>query len=860
MKSNETSFFILGFAGATSRERCDSMPSRARTSSEGTHSIQSWNPSKYHGKTHRPSPCLVKDIMQSPPIQPPMSPPSASTDSAGSSLSIDEPWPDDASVIRFGHSITPEETIAEEDYTIHRPLGNATSPLLSYLPMGPIKTDESYVDMSPGGGKHINTSPTASSSSITSGTPSTDLRFSEYPLERGYSFFPPSEEDLNNERPARANSIGARPDPSKNNAPKMDLHNKFTDNSRVRAFSVGSNKNRKVHTRILPPHTHAVPGVKSSSAPILLSSKNYNSLDPMEDLMEIDFTRSSNLNTSGYVEMKPGRANSGYVEMKLGSRQDSLSKTPDNCPYMDMRPGSSPTRHPLNLISPQTENAPTVTSQPDYMDMDPRRNKHIAKPSTSPSLSTLSPSNDAKQGYMDMSFNKNRPDCITFANEPFYSSCKNTLPPYQPHESPSSIEYMDMSFRPRTSSITKNKPQNDGYVEMSLGSQKSGHQRQSSWDSAKITSDYTNMSIGSSKKERKPSKKDKTKSQPIQIQNNTNQVPKLSSPSSPMYASLFGGRKHSTGTPPKMYLPLSTSPWSSLPRQHSRKNSTSRRDSKDSSSSSINTPSSSSTIFPISLNSPSSPVKQLTTNTHDPVVLKVPASVLNIKYTVDDYTMMDFDKRSSTNSDNDYVNYNPVKNKVIQQKIESGDYAIMKPGIPVNQTKLLNKPLTTSQNSFRPITDNQDYAMLEPSQSSSSPCCDAKENHLENKCKRPSSVSSDSNKSNLSRPSSTSSDIGSTTSTIVGINSRPASSNSDRIKHNIEGQLHYASLDLTSTKNDDDESLKSPKLKLQDESNVRPSTPSQVQTPFVCTYADIDFVKSEGLNHSLSNNNNTKLK
>lgn len=813
-------------------------------------------------------------MSHSPPSQLPMSPPSASTDSAGSSLSVDESWPED-NLGRYGHSITPEETIAEEDYTVHLPLRISRT-----------SENEAYVDMSLSG-KHVNTSPTASSSSITSGTPSTDIRFAELPLERVISYFGPSEEDLNGERPARAYSVGSRPEHVSNSVNNVEQHNKTYEKSRERALSVGS-KGLKKPSRIFHHHTTYQPsGVKSSSAPILVNSRTHSSLDPMDDLMEIDFSKKKDANTSGYVEMKPGKPNSGYVEMKPGIRQNSLSKAVDECPYIDMRPGTSPTRLPVTHF----EHIGSNTSQ-DYMDMDPKRNRNAIKPSSSPLMSSLSPTIETKDGYMDMNFSKHRPERLSYSSDLYsLSSGKNSSSssPLHPQESPPSMDYMDMNYRSRTSSSSKKQQTipvtsvvNDGYVEMSLGN-KSGHQRQSSLDSAKISPDYTNMSLGSAKKEHRPSKKEKAKSQPIQIQNNTNQSTKCSkgsSPSSPM-CGVYYPRKYSTGTSPNMMLPLSSSgsPYSSLTRQHSRKNSTLRRDSRDSSSSSINTPSSSSTIFPISLNSPSSPVKPPTKT--ESTVLKVPAGVLNVRYNNDDYAMMDskcdfsgrnFEnkrdvdgkkdvdyKKCSTGSD--YVNYNPVKNKIIQERIESGDYAIMKPGCPIgmNQTSTTKKLVENIENCFRPISttsDNQDYAMMAyfNSSSSSSPCCETKENHQENKCQqRPSSVSSE--KSNLSRPSSTSSDVGSTTSTIIGMNSRPSSSNSDKIiiKNNNTDVLHYASLDLV--KNPEDDTSKSPTSNtLINDDNIRSSTPSHImqqqqqqqQQQTGCTYADIDFVKSEG--------------
>lgn len=52
----------------------------------------------------------------------------------------------------------------------------------------------------------------SSSCSITSGTPSTDLRFSEYPLEKVNSYLTPSEEEETGERPTRCYSVGSKPD------------------------------------------------------------------------------------------------------------------------------------------------------------------------------------------------------------------------------------------------------------------------------------------------------------------------------------------------------------------------------------------------------------------------------------------------------------------------------------------------------------------------------------------------------------------------------------------------------------------------------------------------------------------------
>ncbi|XP_044252892.1 insulin receptor substrate 1 isoform X9 [Tribolium madens] len=465
-----------------SRERCDSMPSRARTTSEGGN--------HRHLNPYRPASLYGRDISHSPPLGSPVSPP-CSTDSAGSSYSLTDETDVctelEPSLGRYGHSLTPDEAIAEEDCPDSPPYNN-------YISMTLHSSDDGYVDMSPRGRHH--NSPTASMSSVTSGTPSTDMRFAEYPLEKVTSYL--AEDDG---RPARAYSVGSKPESYRKYTEKLGNN----DNLRERAMSVGS-KTKKLPARVLPPHGYHHQGTKSSSAPILTNSRgqgSYGSIGPMDDLMEMDFSHNS-----GYMDMKP--VNTGYVEMKPGRK-------PETSPYVDMSSGSSPAK-PSFISSP--------TPQSDvYMEMDPRKNHNE---------------------YLAMSFKK--------------------MP--SPGGSPGTPE---------------------GYVEMSLGR---GHS---------LTEDYANMSLNNTKKR---TNRNKNRSEPINIQN--------SQRGGPNPRSILLARKHSTGTPPTMYLPLTVA---------------TPHDSKDSSSSSINTPSSSSTIFPISLNSPS------------------------LKATPD-YIPMDFDK-------SDYVNYDP---------------------------------------------------------------------------------------------------------------------------------------------------------------------------------------------------------
>ncbi|XP_068913826.1 insulin receptor substrate 1 isoform X7 [Tenebrio molitor] len=761
-RSNQSSKCTSG-----SRERCDSMPSRARTTSEGTHS-QMWNQARSLF-TYRPASLYARDISHSPPAGSPVSPPSVgcSTDSAGSSYSLtdeaDVCTELDPTLGRYSHSLTPDEAIAEEDCPDSPPCSS------NYVSMALHSSDDGYVDMSPKG-RHHNNSPTASMSSVTSGTPSTDMRFAEYPLEKVTSYFTPSEED--DARPTRAYSVGSKPEGYKKYAEAFAANN---ENLRVRALSVGS-KTKKLPSRVLPPHGyHSHQGAKSSSAPLLSNSRgqgSHNSIGPMDDLMEMDFSRSGSINNSGYMDMRPGpKNNHGYVEMRPGRK-------PDTSPYVDMSSGTSPAKS--SYMSSQHEGSSDASS--DYMEMDPR------KASTS--------NNNNNNNYLAMSFKR--------------PASNYQLSPAR--ASPFGSGHLDTNFgSPKTEPATP-----DGYVEMSLGR---GHQRQSSLDSAQIVNeDYANMSMGK-KRDKNSRKKDKSRSQPITIQNPTTVAPKSgTTSSSPRYA--FLGRKYSTGTPPTtMHLPLGeATPYASLPRQ--RKNS--RRDSKDSSSSSVTTPSSSSTIFPISLNSPCSPLKPD----------KTPPSLK--KTDNSDYTPMDFEQKNNS----DYVNYNP-KTPVNE------DYAVMKPGVRVTSPSMRMAMMQLSDyTSFRPINENKDDKVEDKGEEVRS------EPPYEVLRARPGSVA-ESGRSSLSRPSSTSSELCSSGSTIVG--SRPESVNSDRVRPasvtSADVQLHYASLDL-------EEGNRSPRTI---KGGAGAAGEGQTQAELTLTYAAIDFVKSEGLKHnSLASNAKVK--
>ena len=467
-----------------------------------------------------------------------------------------------------------------------------------------------------------------------------------------------------------------------------------------------------------------------------------------------------------------------------------------------------------------------------YVDMDYRRHKHDkSKQATSPS--TPSPQS-TQSDYMDMNFSARRNASRSQTLNVQYSASPVTssISPKNFDSFPSSIEYIDADVPPSNNvpHESSKRRENDGYVEMTLGPKREepAHVRQLSLDGA--SSDYTCMS-GSKRTGNQ-------RSQPIQIQTTLSQYAKFSNSTSSTVSTLFNGfRKSSTGTPPKMFLPITSPFGSSLPRPaRSRKNS--RKDSRDSSSSSVTTPSSSSTLFPMSL-SPSSPVggkAQIDSTFRVPPISN------------DDYAYMGFNNRAAK-PETDYVNYNPSSKSL--NRTDAGSYAVMKPGIPSNVltgmsvfTNVLVSPPTTSfcdAKGFRPISEQSEGSASPRSDHVVDDGCDVKDAskpNLQDRSSRPGSVSSETTLSSLSRPESTTSELGSATSTLVG--SRPSSVNSDRRPSSLCSELCYASLDLV--KSNEEDGHRSPRT-------VKPNDPatSQEQSQPAFSYAQIDFVKSEGL-------------
>ncbi|XP_055635740.1 mucin-12 isoform X2 [Toxorhynchites rutilus septentrionalis] len=317
-----------------------------------------------------------------------------------------------------------------------------------YVPMAAPSHTEEYVDMEPsntsnnrttgptavpsggaggpGGGANSNISSAASSCSIISGTPSTDMRFSEYHLEKVVARFTPSEDD-EMDRPLRTYSVGSRLEHNKRKLRVDMLSSEGASNSRVRAFSVGSRAkvprsdlykgsggapitapllsagssgsiqestsnsgsitNTAIGVNVASSTASACSGSsckvgkKSSSAPVL-PIKSHGSFDPMDDLMEIDFgTQFQGEQEVSSSTPQKSLGMNDYMEMTAsgGCGGDGDSR---NSGYVEMKPGH---------ITYSTNTS--LHEESDYLDMRPgtRLETNLSTKSTSSPIQITSP-------------------------------------------------------------------------------------------------------------------------------------------------------------------------------------------------------------------------------------------------------------------------------------------------------------------------------------------------------------------------------------------------------------------------------------------------------------------------------------
>lgn len=294
-----------------------------------------------------------------------------------------------------------------------------------------VNIEDGYVDMEPS--KKIADhamSPTGSFCSVTSSTPSNDLRFSEYHLEKVSSYFPPNEDKEN--RPARAYSVGSRPDHVTKIISRPEITSNAvsaTEAARTRAFSVGSRSKVQKDNRILnhgtPPHCHlhhlnstSHSANKSSSAPLLagapygnsslhLYNSNHSSVEPL-DMMEMDFssnrTTSSSSNKTSYgLDFKIQNANAkspSGLPVSKSNTQFVNKNTVEG--YMDMSPVGLSKAGYVEMKPVEHLNSGVAQQKGLY---DSKKASFSKSPPTSNMANLSKPVKIGSEGYVEMIWN-----------------------------------------------------------------------------------------------------------------------------------------------------------------------------------------------------------------------------------------------------------------------------------------------------------------------------------------------------------------------------------------------------------------------------------------------------------------------
>lgn len=597
-----------------------------------------------------------------------------------------------------------------------------------YMNMQPAASTNSSQASTRGG----DISSATSSCSITSGTPSTDIRFSEYHLDKVQARFTPCEDDDLLDRPPRTYSVGSKLEHTKRKL-HIDRVAAEHSNSRHRAYSVGS-RNIKVTRAELTSHSgshtpsHNSPTAinhheinnnigaknkKSSSAPLLVNSGRtaHGSIDHMDDLMEIDYSNRSNdsisstpNNISTSVKSSPmnipSKVAENYVVM---SGRQSKNTTPSSSPYVDMRPVgnrriSENTDHdymdinPPAARTPQNSSSTTLSSSPL---------KAVSAPRTVPLAPRSGSSNyiDMSPRSYDGSTRKNRMTSSVTS----LSSVKAPSDDYL-NMSPVNKSLLEVGLPTRSSAP-------DGYMEMSwnnkkknssTGGDKSNENPSSSSDEY-INMDFSNNNDGAGTSDSSSSARERSISQPIAIQ-------KRHSTSSRSQKTVKAGSVE--GGPPA-FLPLVNPMTASI--SPTRSTNRTRCDSRDSG---IVTPSSGSqaTIFPFS---PASP-KQFDANEDLSRKCLVDGTSGTIRLSEEDI----IEEEPRTPVAMGMTGHNERHVETL-----SSDYAIMNLGEPVSKkpnlaaTPVQIKPSPPSANSshflLNPDSESHDYLNCKPAPTSS---------------------------------------------------------------------------------------------------------------------------------------------
>lgn len=634
----------------------------------------------------------------------------------------------------FGHLLDFDQSNFAA-FILHRTYPNSSG---NHSRASSLTEDNEYMHMHPAGGYHApsahddytnmhpptgDMSSATSSCSITSGTPSTDIRFSEYHLEKVHAHFTPSEDDELLTRPPRTWSVGSKLEHSKRKHHTDRVTNEI-HNSRLRAYSVGSRIMKNSNVRMeeasgshsgssTPSHnspvamnhheinnnTRAVSNnknKKSSSAPILAQPfagrTSHGSVDHMDDLMEIDYSNRSGAESGGSNLMEIDYSNrnnsSGFsyksspVNIPNKSNEDYAIKTNTPSNYVDMRPGC-------------VRRATLEQNEGDYMDMSKSSVTSRGSSSSTPLSSSplkartnpLMPPPFQNSNYVDMS-----PRSYDIHVRARGRIASKSLTKEYPKQSSVPDGYLEMSFKKPSSSAS-----------ISANSQSNENPSSSS-------DEYINMDFSNNN----------------EIMNSSGSNSSMTSKPITIQKRHINDKIVKSGSPPA-FLPLNNQMTASI--SPTRSTNRTRCDSRDSG---IVTPSSGSqaTIFPFS---PGSPMKQfdphddLQRRLNDDDVIEeeprtpVPMGISNVETLSCDYAVMNLGEPVSkkpnlaatpvqtkspssshflleTDSENhDYINCTPISmgaNQPLQPQSrlvtpkpinlassspESGDYALMNP-------------------------------------------------------------------------------------------------------------------------------------------------------------------------------------
>lgn len=165
----------------------------------------------------------------------------------------------------------------------------------------------------------------SSASSMTSGTPSTDNRFSNYHLDKITAYFTEEKDQLM--RPTRTYSVGSKPEFTKHQKNDRSIVDAFR-HARTRAFSVGSKK--AIKNERDPLFYKEVQGKlfgesdKSTSVPSLNKGSS-ETVSQHGDFVEMDFSKNTPTSTDSHM---------GHMMIQSPS-------SPNTSDYMEMNPSSS---------------------------------------------------------------------------------------------------------------------------------------------------------------------------------------------------------------------------------------------------------------------------------------------------------------------------------------------------------------------------------------------------------------------------------------------------------------------------------------------------------------------------------------